>query len=389
MRLFAAFTAATALTIGATGASAHERDPHPGGTALDRRAATIADAEVLAKQDRLEVEAALAHLEDSRRFTHLVTELSEKHADTFASARYAEDPGDASVVRFVGEPPKDAVALIDEFRLPVEVTGHARYTEQALQDRAAKVHEHLAESGFEQVATATTTEDGVVATVFGKGSTKLPRELAAGVRVTVVEEPLAVDEHTYGGGQLLFSGTNWCTTGFSVRDLSSGVTGTSTAGHCDEVDQYDESPSAGDEYGITLQDIHYGFWGDVAWGTTSHWEPAEYWARSNERREVNSVSGLLPVGVPSCIYGRASNNRACDDIHSNFVTMTINGATHWFLMAMENDNTIGGDSGGPWSFGTEADGIHKGDLTLDGGRRNVWTRASLMPVSLGVEVRTQ
>ena len=55
---------------------------------------------------------------------------------------------------------------------------------------------------------------------------------------------------------------------------------------------------------------------------------------------------------------------------------------------MRNDHTIAGDSGGTWSFGTTAAGIHQGDIWLPFKRRNVFTPAALLPAALGVAVRT-
>ena len=64
-------------------------------------------------------------------------------------------------------------------------------------------------------------------------------------------------------------------------------------------------------------------------------------------------------------------------------------SAHWFLMANDNNFSAGGDSGGPISFGTEADGLNKGSMTLGGARRQVWVRGSLMPIAIGATIRTK
>jgi hypothetical protein len=56
---------------------------------------------------------------------------------------------------------------------------------------------------------------------------------------------------------------------------------------------------------------------------------------------------------------------------------------------MDEDNTVGGDSGGPWSYSTEAAGIHKGDKWIWFGTRNTFTKASRLDEALGVRIRTK
>lgn len=389
LRLTSLLVAAAALAA-PTAAIALELDQHDSDTgeeALDVRAASRQDARLVAEQHDWRLEPTTAFVEQARDFAQLAAKVADAHPKTYAGAVYGEQPGDAALLRFVGEPPAEVWDLVERSRLPVEVVGGAKYSEQQLQERAKTVHELLVRSGFEQVATATTTDDGLVATVFGKGEAELPRELRDGLELSRSPEPIVVEEHTRGGARLLDDGVFECTSGFSVVS-GAGTTGVATAAHCDGLNQY-EQPSDGLVYSMTHQAQHYGLFGDAEWKTTPHIEPAEFYARADELREVNSVSNQLPVNVPSCVYGRSSDLRACDDVYSNFVIATFNGTTHWFLMAMDGDNTVPGDSGGPWSFGTEADGIHKGDLTLGGGRRNIWTRADLLPTMLNVSVRTQ
>lgn len=387
-RVGGAVALAAVLLLQATGVSADtERDPDTGEEVVDARTATVNDAEVLAEERGWDVKATVQHVEDSRRFADLAADLAAEFPKTFAGAAFAPRPGDVSVIRFVEEPPKEAHSRIEESGLEVRLVGGARYSQRALQDRAGKVHEHLIESGYKQVVTAAMGDDTILASVYGEGSSELPRELADGVKVSPSRAPVAVDEHTRGGAPLLRNWSFNCTSGFSVQN-GSGTTGVATAGHCTGLNQY-RQPSDNLTYSTSFQSQHYGFWGDYEWHTTPHIEPAEFYATATQVRPVYSLGGWLPVGTPSCVYGRSSNARACDTVYSSFVIATVSGSTHWFLMAMTTDNTIPGDSGGPWSFATIADGIHKGDITLGGGRRNMWSRADLLPYALGVSVRTQ
>lgn len=388
-RAAGALTVLAMLLLQATVAGAHtEDDPSTGEKVLDEESSASVDARLIARANGWRHDATLRHVRESRRFADLAGELAEAHPKTYASATFADKPGQPSLIRFVGEPPEDARAQVERSGLRVDVVGGATYSETALHERAQAVHERLSRSGYQQVVTAAMDDDRILASVYGAGDPELPRELAEGVKVSESREPVAVDEHTRGGGPLLSNGAFRCTSGFTVR-AGNGTTGVATAGHCTGLNQY-RQPSDNLTYSTTFQAQHYGFWGDFEWHTTPHIEPAEFFATSTQVRQVNSIDGWLPVGTPSCVYGRSSNARACDTVYSNFVITTMgNGTTHWFLMAMTDDNTIPGDSGGPWSFATIADGIHKGDITLGGARRNMWSRADLLPISLGVSVRTQ
>jgi len=55
---------------------------------------------------------------------------------------------------------------------------------------------------------------------------------------------------------------------------------------------------------------------------------------------------------------------------------------------MEEDNTIGGDSGGPWFWINTAWGVHKGDVLMSGSSRNVWSQGRWVNNALGVSIRT-
>jgi len=364
-------------------------DFDPARERVDAETALTTDARIIAASQDWPVEAALEHLDAQQQFVALSYELSQRYERTYAGAVFAKQPGDVSLIRFVGEPPAVAARLAEEYALPIEIVGDAQYSQTELQDRARAVHRALQHQGFREVVTATTPEDTILASVVGDQPIELPRRLAEGVVVEVYEEPIAVDEHSRGGARLLDDGVFECTSGFAVRSTA-GVSGIATAGHCVGLNQY-QQPEDGLVYSMTHQAQHVGWYGDLEWKTTVHIEPAEFYATATQIRDVNVVTPAysLPVNTWSCVYGRSSDQRACDRIFSTFVTATTPAGTASSLYAMDNDNTIGGDSGGPWSFATIADGIHKGDITIDGGRRNVWSQVGLLPAALGVEVDTK
>lgn len=368
-----------------------EIDPETSGKRVGRRKAEISDARLIANKQGWQLRTTLAHIKVQKTFGDLLASLSKKYPESYAGGIFADEPGATSLIRFVGEVPTLAAEEARRTGIRVTLQGDAAYSEDELQKKSRKLHSYLLSLGFEEVVTAVTPNDGIVASVRSTSEQvpELPEALNDGVRVYVSTSAVSRPEHTRGGARVLDDGSFECTSGFAVESFR-GVTGVTTAGHCTGINQY-EQPSDGLVYSLTHQAEHQGIFGDVEWKTSSHIEPAEYFARASELRDVTSVLafGGLPVNSFSCVYGRSSNLRACDRVFSTFVTVTSSGTTLSFLIGMDNDNTIPGDSGGPWSFGTMADGSHVGDAFLSGGWRNIWTQASLFPLSIGVSVRTK
>lgn len=200
--------------------------------------------------------------------------------------------------------------------------------------------------------------------------------------------------HTYGGRKISGGGYQ-CTTAFSVTQIGSDTTGISTAAHCTGMDTYDAVYPELD-YDTYFQKQHRGTFGDVEWHTTPHWEPAEYYARPNERRPVESVAGSICKGQWVCGYSRMQGTRKCDTVYKTSVSVKYSGLPRMYnLVAMKNEMMIGGDSGGPWSYGNKAFGIVSGgmvicDFLFFGCEwRDIWSRASYLGSALGVTVRTQ
>lgn len=383
----------TAITLAASATSAveaHNHDEHEQDDTTDSigyEESVRSDALIIAKANGYRVSDAIEFTKDSRVFADITTAMSEKYRSTFAAAEYAEDPGEPALIRFKGGVPSEVEKQIRELRFEVIVDDTAKRSAVEMQRYTAKVHETLLEAGFDQVVTGATTAQTVEATVFAKDAAKLPR-LPGDVDIDVSKEPIAEDHHSRGGGNILNSSNGRiCTSGFSV--VKNGEYGISTSGHCDTMDKYQE-PDTLTLYETDNEDSHYGFWGDYQWQSSpTHIDPAEYFARIGEIRDVNSVSGWLPVNTPTCSFGRTTLVRNCDEVYDNFVIATFSGPQHWFLMANDNNFSAPGDSGGPISFGTEADGLNKGSMTLGGSSRQVWVRGSLMPIAIGAEIRTK
>ena len=375
-------------------AAAHEGEHHeeehddPVEVVEPLRART-ADAALIARATDLETGQVLDLLEEQNRFGDLLVQLADAYPDTYTSGVAPDEPGAPGLVRFAGEVPEKARALAERAEVAVEFEGDAPASARELQARSQRVHDALLEQGVKRVATAVLPDGVILATIPDREEVDLPRGLREGVRVQTTDGLVAVDEHTRGGAWVRDDGVRECTSGFAVESTG-GTRGVTTAGHCTGIDEY-EQPSDGLVYSLTHQLQHVGTWGDVEWKTSPHWEPAEYYATATQVRDVTSIEPWWGIAVNDwvCVYGRSSNSRSCDQVYATFVTVTTAAGTASCLIAMDDDSTIGGDSGGPWSFGTEAFGTHKGDASFGGSTRNVWSVADLFPSALGVTVRTQ
>lgn len=147
---------------------------------------------------------------------------------------------------------------------------------------------------------------------------------------------------------------------------------------------YDAVPPETD-YRTYFRKQHNGYWGDVEWHTTPHIEPAEYYPISYLRWPVRSIATSVSAGEVVCGYSRVQDRRFCDTVYRTSVSQENSRN----LVAMTNQNMVGGDSGGPWSYYDKAYGIVKGYTTINFGRRDTWTKASNFGPALGVQVRTQ
>lgn len=152
---------------------------------------------------------------------------------------------------------------------------------------------------------------------------------------------------------------------------------------------YDAVPPEAD-YSTNWMAEHNGYYGDFEWHTTPHWELAEFYYSRDFRWPVRSIATSVAVNQWVCFYSRMlDTGRTCDQVLKTSHAAGPNAR----LVAMKDDNTIGGDSGGPWSYYDKAFGIHKGDSWIcaaDGCKdRNVWSRVAYLPLTLGVEVLTQ
>jgi hypothetical protein len=178
-----------------------------------------------------------------------------------------------------------------------------------------------------------------------------------------------------------------CTSSWNVTRTVSGLTthGTVTAGHCAgiaKVDDINGSPVL-----TTFQAQHLGGSGDLEWHTVAAPLPARFHADPSESRSVVSVKTRWSRNDRTCVFGRTTGVRICDAVFRTSVNVRFSGVTLRRMVAVTNDNSQGGDSGGGWSFGRAAHGVHGGSSPINGAERDLFSRAERLPNALGVEVR--
>ena len=122
-----------------------------------------------------------------------------------------------------------------------------------------------------------------------------------------------------------------------------------TAAHCTGINEFAEP--GGLVFGTTWRDQEFGN-GDVEYHTSGHNVLDDFNASANEVRDVSGIrSTWTMLGASVCEYGRSSNTRTCNHtVDGLFVTVNYSLGTVNNLVRVTGDNSIGGDSGGGWSF---------------------------------------
>jgi hypothetical protein len=381
-----------AVSIAPPAAGAAGPGPGPTGpvTAAAAEAGAFAeDVALVAARTGWSPAATAAHLQMQQQLSRLADQLARTFPARYAGAGLPAAPGGTAQVWFKDPVPPAAAELVAAAGIPVAVSGGRAESAAELRDRTEAVAGFLAGT-YAQVAAAVRADGWVEATVSGGPAPvpELPPGLAARTTVTLATGPV-VQPEIVGGTWLEDGNVFECTGGFTVSEIGTGVTGLATAGHCTGIDEWD-SPVAGvaDE-ALTFRGEHLGVFGDVQWHTSADVEPDDFYATATSIRDVAAVESWfgLVFGSWWCVYGRSSNSRSCDDVYSTFAVTFALGNLVSSLIAMRHDNTVGGDSGGTWSWGNTAAGVHQGDIWLPFRSRNVFSVADLLPLALGVTVR--
>eukprot|EP00961_Rhodomonas_salina_P293200 3933558-Rhodomonas_salina.1 len=396
-------------------------DPEGDGAAIDEEEAFILDGKLVAESFGWSEEDSMRHMTNQRRFGVLMTTIDEKYSQVLAGSAMARNPGDAATVWFKGEAPDEVAAMLKPFMeetgMRVQVVDKMKFSMREQEDRMDRLAMLLGERGYKgvgatmlpgdiihltlpasddcpEVKVDPTDDDSEVQIPHPEEVDPVARKLLPesldwyGVKITCTSEEIDVDLHARGGRKVSGGGYQ-CTAGFSVYRISDGVNGISTAAHCTGMSTFDaEAPEA--DFALFHRGEHCGSHGDVEWKTTNHVELAEYWANVNDRRNVNSVESWYSNNNVYCVFSRMQGRRTCDRVYSHSTNQYgCWGVTAKRLVAMDHNRVIGGDSGGPWSYSTEAAGVTKGYKTIWFKKRDTFTKATRFDEALGVRIKTK
>lgn len=343
------------------------------------------------------VEEAKADHEAAEVVGDIAEEVAAKRPDIFVGSMLSPDPGGAPAIYVKGPADEFVRGLIAGANIAVKIVDNQPYSFGELDERKLEVYRALQAQGFTnlgasfditargRVDAAVTAKPGVTEDV-NQILAKLPESLRNTVSLNVMDQPVAGAEHVTGGQWMTINGSNWCTSGWSVYNISTGQTGVTTAAHCVVNGIIDAGIQP-----VYIRGEHHGIWGDVEWNISDIIESGKFWASSTELRLVTELEPWAGIsqGEEICVYGRQTNTRICLVVQDVNVTCSTGDISPNHMVRMNGYVTQGGDSGGPWSNTNKAFGSHIGwcqDYPWSP-KKNVFSIADLYDEALGVRVR--
>lgn len=375
-------------TSAATASDEHETtvlspsvDPHPDLIAIaDARGWTLDEA--AAQQRAADAVGAVA------------TKVSIAHPEVFVGSAVADNPGGVPTLYIKGEVSSSILELLEATDIDIALADNQPFSFDELEERKVRVHRALEALGYRNVVTrvniagrgvipaAVATEPGLP-TQPAEILAAMPEDLRASIELSVEDPTGFRDTTSFGGMWVRDDGANECTSGYTVRSLTTGAFGITTAGHCGGINRISH-PGHG-VHTTGNQQQHRGDYGDVEWHTTNVGEEATFYAETTTIRPVLYLEARasISVGEQVCQYGRASDFRDCDyDVHDVSIACTLSGVYNNRLVQMTGITSTFGDSGGPWFRDYRVFGSQKGWC----GSRDAWSVADLYDEALDVHV---
>lgn len=364
-------------------------------TVQDSAEAVEQDISLIALGRGVSQEEARDRYASGQTLGDVATHAASEWPDQFVGSSVSPSDGGGPTVYIKGLP--DPRLLVVAVEAGVRVVGDQPYSFNELEDRKIVVHRALEALGYKFATTSFDIVDGRWIDAHVAGTPHLteseilagiPEELRRDVRLTMSDEASGwQDLQAFGGMRLRANGSPVCTSGWSVRNVSTGETGVTGAGHCNGVDEI-RHPGHG-LHALSYRRQHRGEWGDIEWYAGSVFEPDDFYADAATIRDVAGVEprSSISVGESVCFYGRSSNDRDCSlQVYRPSVACTISGVYNDRLVMMDGRGVAaGGDSGGGFSFGEIAYGSVKGFCDPTGWL--TFSVADLYDEALNVRVR--
>lgn len=339
----------------------------------------LADLRGYAEASGKGLAAVTARHRGQAQFNVLVDKIRASHPDIFVSAGLPSEQTDSDRwVRFTAMPPASVVSEFDNqpLRVQIMVVNSLSDSETELaystaQTTAKVLGVNLTGIAFDSVAETLTVEvDASQADVHGVLANALSAQLRANlgmdlpVGLRVETGAPGANEATVSGGRGMWIpgeySTTVCTAGFTaVRNGNRGVVG---ARHCSAQNEYSGDP--GIVTNCCYADPVAGGGIDLRFYRTTADHSTNKWFRALDMndREVYSVANPNRDDI-ICHTGQASPDGLCSSVAVADPFCADMGSP-WGLtcgmLSSENYISGGGDSGGPWYYGNQANGIHTG-----------------------------
>lgn len=331
---------------------------------------------------------ATRRLKQQNRMRRLRERLLAKHPDTFAGL-YAMNRGQFKVVARLTNEGVDVATEDPELAADLSTVPAARSLKTLESDLEAIVAQH-SDAGFDFNVALDEPGNKVVLYVTDAASVENAKKagrlkLPGYVQIQEVPSLVVPTAAVHGGRSYLQSDGNYCTTGFTMIQVSTGVKGGSTAGHCSNTAKYNASISpsttynSSGGYGATVRQEWAGNNMDLQWmSVASGTYPNQFWDGS----QYVTVTGTIATSVGDyvCKFGRKSG-RTCGTVEQ--YNVWVNGYGYMTKVVAGSPMNDFGDSGGPVFKGSLAAGwVHGKD-----GYGNLYYSEAYMPESKGTGIR--
>jgi len=383
----------------------HEDD---GSLVLENDGKMTMDVDLLAKESGMSRSQAVDTIQAQNEFAHYANKLMAKFPNRISRMWKEPAPGTKSHIQFMGKVPTQVLEEISANKTPanVSITGGGSMSFQDNVTRAQVAARGLRKAGYPRSLSfydpatnsiqveikvpkksARPDRSRILSAVQSelKGtdlSDQIRSITGKELRIKTLEGEGEIMEfdHVRGGNWIQDDGVRECTSGWSVSGPNGD--GFITAAHCSGINGFEEA--GGLVFSTTWRDQEFGS-GDVEYHTSSHIALDDFYATASSIRDVSGIrSWWTMFGASVCEYGRSSNTRTCNHtVDGLLVTVNYSIGTVNNLIRVTGDNSIGGDSGGGWSFNYTAWGVHSGS----NGSQSFFTPADLAESALGVTIK--
>ena len=331
------------------------------------------DLEGVAQEEGISLEEAIRRYGWHNDFSALVHGIRTAFPADFSAAAIGDD--DKPWISFAGVAPGAAVAAIGAFAVPVRIIEGRAFTESEMKLRLYTIHSSVVsddrvmdavsgydiENGtFDVTVQLSDGEDVGPMGVVNELREALPDSIDSldlDIEFRVVSHPLEEQDELVGGGVHIISDDDRiCTAGFVIEN-SRGARNITTAGHCRNRQTINDI-DFDDPIRLTFRGAHEGRWGDVQ----RHSVPSGHSLVNTIRYDSGrgDFRFITATGVPTPGQWLRKYGRTTGLTSDRVYRINQCAAGYCGLVMMHNDKSKGGDSGGPWFYGSTAYGIHSG-----------------------------